>query len=135
VLSSSSSSVKIARTTSDGNWTLTQTISKVASPASIKIVMALKNNHAVSKVAYLVRYSAVTVDGGGGGYAAQLHNSSFAWNDSPAFPNPDGLQLQNVGTPPFGFWQAYAEINAGPNACAFASAGGTRTATVAYRGF
>jgi hypothetical protein len=121
--------------------------------------MALKNNQAVSKVAYLVRYSDVTVDGGAGEYAAQLHNSSFAWNRNQGFANPDGLQLQNVGTPPFGFWQAYAELNAGPNACAFASdsigqgniaveteialvmayvgpvpAGGTKTVTLTYRG-
>jgi hypothetical protein len=49
--------VKIARTTVDGNWTLTQTITKVPSPASIKVVMALKNNQAVSDVAYLVRFA------------------------------------------------------------------------------
>jgi hypothetical protein len=162
LLSSSSSSVKIARSTSDGNWTLTQTITKIpsgSSAASIKVVMALKNNQTVSKVAYLVRYAAVSVDGGVGEYAALLHNSSFAWNYSQSFANPDGLQLQNVGTPPFGFWQAYVEFNAEPNACDFASgsigqgsiasaieiafvmayvgpvpAGGTKTVTLTYRG-
>src|SRR5260370_42143127 len=53
VLSHSSSSIKIARTTADGRWTLTQTITKVPATSSIKVVMALKNNQGVSDVAYL----------------------------------------------------------------------------------
>jgi hypothetical protein len=57
VLSSNSSSVKIVRSTGDGNWTLTQTITKVPATSSIKVVMALKNNQAVAKVVYLVRYA------------------------------------------------------------------------------
>jgi hypothetical protein len=67
VLSHSGSSVKIARTTNDGNWTLTQTITKVPSSSSvsanIKIVMALTNNQSADHVAYLVRYTDVLADG------------------------------------------------------------------------
>ena len=48
VLSHNATLVKIARTTVDGNWTLTQTITKIPSTTSIKVVMALKNNQAVS---------------------------------------------------------------------------------------
>ena len=44
VLSHSSTSVKIARTTADGHWTLTQTITMVPTTSSINVVMALKNN-------------------------------------------------------------------------------------------
>jgi hypothetical protein len=161
LLSQTASSVKIARTTSNGNWTLTQTITKVPATASIKIVMALKNNQAVSKVAYLVRYADVYPDGGIEPASVAQHNGAFAWN---AFnwdyqQNTDGLQLQNVGTPQFGFWQGYAQVvENGPNACAFAynaayqgeevpylaslvmayvgpvPAGGTKTVTLTYRG-
>jgi hypothetical protein len=159
LLSHTTSSVKIARTTSDGNWTLTQTITQVPSTVSIKIVMALKNNQAVSKVAYLVRYVDVSVGGFDDNYVVQLQNSSFAWLPFDNMPNPSGLLLENVGVPPFGFWHAYAQnIDDGPNACAFAynsirpvdpytgpsslvmayvgpvPASGTKTVTVTYRG-
>jgi hypothetical protein len=48
VLSHSATSVEIARATSDGNWTLTQTFSQIAGTSpSLKIAMALKNNTAM----------------------------------------------------------------------------------------
>jgi hypothetical protein len=156
VLRNSASSVKIARTTSDGNWTLTQTITVVplsaSSPQSINVVMALKNNQAVAKVAYLVRYAEVCPLGACiTDYGATL-NSTFGY-----YPAYYGLQLQNVGTPQFGYWQAIAQtVPQGPNACAFAyndsggyfygqgsnvmayvtdvPAHGTKTATMTYRG-
>ena len=62
VVSKTSTSVKIARFISDGNWTLTQTITQVANTSSITIVMALKNNQAVSRVVYLVCYADVNGD-------------------------------------------------------------------------
>jgi hypothetical protein len=160
VVSKTSTSVKIARSTSDGNWTLTQTITQVATTSSITIVMALRNNQAVSKVAYLVRYGDVNANGGQLNTLGATLNSAFAWSYLfDQVPPPFyGLQLQNVGTPPFGFWQAYAQtINSGPNACAFAfnasggltsntdgslvmayvgsvPAHGTKTVTLTYRG-
>jgi hypothetical protein len=119
VLSHSLTSVKIARTTADGNWTLTQTITKVPAPASIKVVMALKNNQGVSDVAYLVRFadaeppvSPVPVWVGG-------LNSALA-RTLQSDPNY-GLQLSNAGVLQFSYWQGFAQqVNTGPNACAFA---------------
>jgi hypothetical protein len=161
LLSQTFSSVKIARTTSDGHWTLTQAITQVPSTASIKVVMALKNNQAVAKTAYLVRYADVSTDGFFNHASFAQHNGAFGWNNGNYnyAATSDGLQLQNVGTPPFGFWQAYAQtVEDGPNACAFAynaagqgaevpglaslvmayvgpvPAGGTKTVTLTYRG-
>ncbi len=161
VLSSSSSSVKIARTTSDGNWTLTQTITKVPATSSIKIVMALRNNQAVAKVVYLVRYVSVFADSLVNNFHGATLNSAFVSSYYPQGTPPPyyGLQMQIVGTPPFGYWQAFAVAASlgGPNACDFAQysdgaenpigqggleiayvglvpAGGTKTVTLTYRG-
>jgi len=61
VLSSTATSVKLVRTTSDGLWQLTQTITElpatVQSPASAKVTMALKNLTAVPRTAYLMRFA------------------------------------------------------------------------------
>jgi len=159
VVSSTSTSVKIVRSTLDGNWTLTQTITQAAKTSSITIVMALTNHQAVGKVAYLLRYAGVEADGQAANTLGATHNGAFAWSMSPANTIPPfyGLQLQNVGTPPFGFWQGYAQtVPTGPNACAFAfndsggyflgtgslvmayvgavPAHGTKTITLTYRG-
>jgi hypothetical protein len=157
LVSKTGSSVKIARTTSDGHWTLTQTITKVPTTSSITIVMALTNNQSVDKVAYLVRYADVNADGFAFNALGATLNSAFAWSygngASPLF----GFELQNVGTPQFGYFQAFAQTQpGGPNACAFAyndsggfykgygsvvmayvtsvPAHGTKTATMTYRG-
>jgi hypothetical protein len=160
VLSHNSTSVKIARTTADGHWTLTQTITLVPKTISITVVMALTNHQSVSDVAYLVRFADAE--------PASL-SSFWVWygNINSAFvrtigndPNY-GLQLSNVSTPPFSFWHGYAQgVNTGPNACAFAfnvdssnswgatnppgsievayvgsiGAGQTKTVTLSYRG-
>ena len=121
VLSQSSGSIKIARTTADGNWTLTQTISKVPSTSSIKVVMALKNNQSTAHVAYLVRFADAEPP------FNQQANNFFVGGLTSALartyqPDPNyGLQLSNAGAIPFSFWQGYAQsVNTGPNACAFA---------------
>jgi hypothetical protein len=162
VVSKTSTSVKIARSTSDGNWTLTQTITQVAKTSSITIVMALTNNQAVDKVAYLVRYADVNADGKASNILGETFNGAFAWSADPKNgQNPPyyGLQLQNVGSPGFPFLEGFAQtIPSGPNACAFAlnaapyglvgevdgslvlayvgpvPAHGTKTATLTYRG-
>lgn len=159
VLSKTAAAIKIARTTSDGHWTLTQTITKVTKTSSITIVMALTNNQAVDKVAYLLRYADANADGVSDNLLGATVNGAFAWSLNTADQGTPlyGVQLQNVGTPPFGFWQAYAKvINSGPNACAFAAndsggvqegegslvlayaglvpAGQTKTVTLTYRG-
>jgi hypothetical protein len=118
VLSHSSTSVKIARTTADGNWTLTQTITKVPATSSIKVVMALKNNQAVSDVAYLVRFADAKPPSSFAYFVGGLA-SALARTDSMD-PNY-GLQLSNAGAIPFSFWQGYVQsVTTGPNACAFA---------------
>ena len=156
LLSQTSSSVQIARTTNDGNWTLTQTISETNSSA-INVVMALKNNQAVQRVAYLVRYAEPFPE-----TFFEGADSALGWNDdynSNTNTPGLGLVLQNVGKPPFGFWQGYVQmVPSGPNACAFAYyaaingsyqgsgsieiayvgpvlAGGTNTITLGYRPF
>jgi hypothetical protein len=154
LLSQTSTSVKIARTTDDGHWTLTQTITLTHSP-SITVVMALKNNQSVQKVAYLVRFADPLPPGVADYTYIGGLNGAVGWD-----ANLYGLLLQNVGTPPFSFWQGYAQtVTTGPNACAFAyneanlnevlgippgsievayvgpvPAGGTKTVTLTYRG-
>jgi hypothetical protein len=121
ILSHSSTSVKIVRTTADGNWTLTQTITKVPKSSSVTVTMALKNNQKVSDVAYLVRFADAEPspspnyeDLWMGGLSSAIVRT---WQLDPNY----GLQLSNVGNPPFSFWQGYAQaVNSGPNACAFA---------------
>jgi hypothetical protein len=157
VLSHSLSSVKIARTTADGLWTLTQTITKVPATSSIKVVMALKNNQTVSDVAYLVRFADAEPPAvGSSDFWLGGLNSALArtFQSDPNY----GLQLTNVSVPPFSYWQGFAQgVNTGPNACAFASnegndnsagnigsiemayvgtvpAGATKTVTLSYRG-
>jgi hypothetical protein len=122
VVSRTAASVKIARSTKDGRWTLIQTITKVAKSSSITVVMALTNNQPVDRVAYLSRYADVDADGSARNFRNATLNSSFAWTNKLFYRHPFfGLQLQNVGTPPFGFWQAYAKtVNPGPDPCSFA---------------
>jgi hypothetical protein len=55
LLSQTATVVKIARTTLDGIWTLTQTFTQSAADASVKVAMALKNNTAVVRYVWLTR--------------------------------------------------------------------------------
>ncbi len=101
--------VKIERSTSDGAWLLTQTISKVsgASPAA-RIVMALKNTSGSSKAAILVRFAGFLPDDavGSDNFKENYDGSDdSAWGYIPNFASystssgPYGLMLQNVGAP------------------------------------
>jgi hypothetical protein len=158
LVSLTATSVKLARTTSDGVWTLTQTISIVASNSAAKIVMTLKNNTAAPRVGYLVRYADISADGRFLNNLDSTHNSSAAWNTTGS-TNPYGLALQNIGNPGFSFSNGYTQpMPNPPNACAFAfnytgaaligvngsvvmayvtnvPANSSRTATMMYRGF
>ena len=131
VLSHNGTSVKIARTTSDGNWTLTQTISKMAKTSSITVVMALKNNQSIDDVAYLVRFADPFHAAGPNGdwwfatgNGAQLWYSQAGSGGGSIPPAGAGLQLQNTGAAPFSFQQGFVQTGSasttGPNACAFA---------------
>ena len=125
IVSKSNSAIKISRTTSDGNWTLVQTISKVAATGSIKVVMALTNNQNVDKVAYLIRFADVDIDGitdGEGEAAGASLQSAWAWHDDPSSAFHYGLQLENTGKMPFSYQQGFVRLApTGPNACDFAA--------------
>jgi len=98
VVSQSATSVKITRSTSDGVFTLTQTISQVAgaSPA-VRIVMALRNNTATSRLVFLMRYADVDVSGTLSNNFDATSNSAFGWNSAGSSTPPFGLMVQNVG--------------------------------------
>jgi hypothetical protein len=153
ILSSSGSSIKVSRTTADGNWTLVQTISKVAATGSIKLLMALTNNQPVDRVAYLLRFADL---GFSTAFGASL-NSAWGWSTGGSVHY--GLQLFNAAKSPFGYRQGFIRpVLSGPNACDFAAgtvsdgilqsinagilyvyvgsvpAHGTRTVTLNYRG-
>jgi len=158
LVSLTTTAVKIARTTSDGHFTLTQTITMVPQTSSITIAMAITNHQAVAKKVYILRYADSNPNGSAQQGINATHNGVYSWLDSrfPSFP-PGGLQLQNVGNPPFLYWQGFARtVDYGPNACDFAAnstiaviensgsmtmayvgtvyANGTKTVTVTYRG-
>jgi hypothetical protein len=123
LLSQTAKSVKIARTTSDGIWTLTQTISLVPTTPGIQVVMALKNNTQVPRTAYLVRWADINVDGNVLNDFSSTRNGAFGWIATIPFAGNfgAGLQLENVGNSQFGFLSGYARtIFHGPNPCNFA---------------
>lgn len=109
VVSSTASAVKLTRTTADGLFTLTQTITKQGGtvPAA-KITMAVKNNVAVNKEIFLVRYA--DVDPGNTPQADTNYQETFdstiyaAWGYTPltgsSSGNPQyGLMLEEIGLP------------------------------------
>ena len=63
VISSTPTSVKISRTTTDGTFTLTQTITRVAAskkgPGAATVTMVLRNNSGNGTLVYLLRYANV----------------------------------------------------------------------------
>jgi hypothetical protein len=123
VVSHGATSVKIARTTADGIWTLTQTVTEApgASPA-VRIGMTLKNNSNVLRGTFFMRYADVDAGGAFENDFDGTVKSAFAWNPING-NNPYGLLLQNAGTfpadaSPAGFTQTVAS---GPDPCAFAA--------------
>jgi hypothetical protein len=157
VLSSSSSSIKISRTTADGNWTLVQTISKVTATGSIKLEMALTNNQSVDRVAYLLRFTDLSLLSSS--VLGASVNGAWTW-DTLTGTFHYGFQLFNAAKSPFDYRQGFVRRSfLGPNACDFAAgtastgilngiytasilyvyvgpvpAHGTRTVTLNYRG-
>ena len=116
-LAVTATSVKIARTTTDGTWTLTQTISINKPAASANVTMALKNNSAVARLATLVRFA--DVDAGGVAHNNLDGTLDSAWGYDPTGSSPPyaGLLLQVNGPNTFNH-QAWAINTAtGPNPC------------------
>jgi hypothetical protein len=113
LVSKTATSVKIARTTSDGFWTLTQTISMVAGTNPYaKVVMAIKNNGPSvagdGEGIYLLRWADADPDHadpahGNQGYLEDFDRSlDSAWGYIPYLGNGTtndwyGLMIQNVG--------------------------------------
>jgi hypothetical protein len=100
VLKHDATSVKIARTTSDGNWTLTQTITQATAPPSAKIVMTLRNNTTATRAAALLRFADVDADGSPWNTLDATDNSALGWISagSAETGQPFGLELQNLNT-------------------------------------
>ena len=100
VLSQNTNSVKIARTTLDGNWTLTQTFTRMsgASPFA-QVAMALTNNTTIDRTALVIRSADVDADGLVNNNLDSTIDSAFGWN-SITSEHGSGLALQNVGNSP-----------------------------------
>jgi len=132
LLKSTTSEVKIERSTSDGIWTLTQTITAQAGPPpDVKILMALKNNSAIIRYPVFLRFAAFVPDGASANESwlenfDSTQNSTFGYNSySDAQNNYSGqygMMLQNVGSPtPMADYYSSQGVtqntDAGPNPC------------------
>ena len=118
LLSRTTTSVKIARTTGDGFYTLTQTITR--SGPSAKVTMALRNNTQIPRTAIVVRYTDVDADGVIFNNFDGTFNSTFGWNSSTSSHTGAGfgLELQNVGNPPTPDFIGFAQNTPSPpSAC------------------
>jgi hypothetical protein len=116
VTSKSPTAVKIVRNTSDGIWTLTQTITQSSSTGSAKVTMTLKNNTAVDRFVQLLRYADVDADSTFRNNFDGTINSAFGWNPVGSATS-FGMMLQDVSTTAFehsGFAQTVAF---GPDPC------------------
>ena len=162
VVSSSATSVKIARTTIDGLWTLTQTIAEVTGNSpSVKITMTLKNNSGIARLAWLLRYADADIDGLLANdfnmtidAAAASNSITGPWGSTRAY----GLLLQNIGNNSFAHQALVQNTRLGPAPCnpfavfpqaplvfqdgslalmyqPFIGAGASVTATMMYKGF
>jgi hypothetical protein len=107
-ISSNASSVKIARTTTDGIYTLTMTFTKVTGTTPYaKITMALKNNTAAARDVYLIRWADIDpYDATSSGSFQESFDSTInaAWGyESLDYSGGNyagyGLMLENLGVP------------------------------------
>ena len=157
VVKQTSKSIKIARTTTDGVWTLTQTINQIGGNLPFaQVVMALKNNTAIDRSLRLMRFVDVDADGDFNNELDATNKAAFGWN-SFGLQHAYGLVLFNVGKSPFDHAGFVQNIAGGPAPCtpfAFASLttltntdgslvhlynidvpkGMTKTVTVGYKG-
>jgi hypothetical protein len=121
VVNETVTSVKIARTTADGRWTLTQTFTQVGGPLpSVRITMTLKNNTNVDRGAIILRYADVDADGSPLNNLDGTANSAFGWNSTSGTGTgaPFGLLLQTIGSPDINFGGGFAQSTfRPPNPC------------------
>jgi len=117
ILSRSTKSVKIARTTSDGVWTFTQTISLMTGTPSLTVItMSLKNNSTMERTARLIRYADVDADGVFGNNFDGTANSAFGWN-SFVSAHAFGMVLLNMGNTIFSNGGYAQDVAFGPDPC------------------
>jgi hypothetical protein len=108
---------KFVRTTSDGIWTLTQTIKQIkasgATPGSVKVTMAVKNSTGISRSIFLVRQA--DVDAGG------TTTDNFDQSQDAAFGNDNVFNGLSLTTNTFAFdhYAATWTTPVGPNPCNF----------------
>jgi hypothetical protein len=110
-VSKTATSVKISRKTSDGIYTLTQTITQNAANAQAQVTMALKNNTGTGRHIGLLRY--VDVDAN----ASTLNDFDYTFRTAFGYLNGGyGLQLMYVsGATSNGAFSQ--DIPGGPNSC------------------
>ena len=104
VVSQTPTSVRIARTTSDGIWTLTQVITQAGgSRPIVMIAMTLKNNTAVSRFAWLLRYMDTDIAGVTINTFDFTRRGAGAWNSPGVVQGsvPIGLMIENLSDPQF----------------------------------
>jgi hypothetical protein len=124
--------VKIERTTSDGVWTLTQTITQNMAGAYAKVEMQFKNNSAVAKGGFFMRWADVNADNS---TINNLDSTALsAWGYREATNDivftPYGLLLQNLGVATISHSGYALNSNQPPDVCEPAlNANGTLTAT------
>lgn len=117
VTSPNANARKFVRTTDDGVWQLTQTITQIkatsSSVGSVKVVMALKNLSNVERVVGLLRYTNVEANATGTDdvfYATR----NFTFGTEPGLGYGLGLTTNTFGFANAGFTQ---KVPGGPNPC------------------
>ena len=116
-LAVTATSVKIARTTSDGIWTLTQTIAINKPAASANVTMALKNNTAVTRLATIIRYADVDAGGVFGNNLDGTLDSAWGYDPIGSSAPYTGLLLQVNGPNTFSHQGWAINVPVGPNPC------------------
>ncbi len=110
-VSSSGTSVKISRKTTDGIYTLTQTIAQNVPNAFAQVTMALKNNTGVSHHVGLLRYADVDAQGSTSNNFDFTYRTAYGYNEAGY-----GLQIKFLSG--FAFNGGFAQIiPGGPNPC------------------
>ncbi len=110
-VSSTTTSVKISRKTSDGKYTLTQTITQNAGNALAQVTMALTNNTTGSKHVGLLRWADIDADNSTSNTFDYTNRTAIGYNNFGY-----GLQLAYVSGSAFN--GAYSQdIPGGTNSC------------------
>jgi len=107
--------LKIARTTADGFYTLTQTFTRNSADQSANVSMTLKNNRAVLNEAYLVRFADIDANSADRGD----FQNEFDFGQDAAWGSNHGLfGLRMSGKANFPQFGAFAQnTSVGPDAC------------------